>query len=210
MPIVTAERIYSEGMIDQARSEYNFLALNVLFSQLQANKKYNILDMGPANGMNLDFFSNFRCKIFIEDLYQSRQEYVDSIAGPGKTFNIVDVLLKYDSDVRFDVILFWDLFDYLEVEELKTLIKHISKFCSKGSMMFFITSGMDNIPQEPAVFRILDKQHLQYENHSPTNRRGHGYRQSMYKNLLPGFKLYRGFRMSTGMEENLFIYTGKS
>jgi hypothetical protein len=205
--ILSTEKVFSEGMIDQAKSTYNFLAMNVLFSQLQGNDKYQILDMGAVSRANIDFFSQFRCKIFVEDLYGTmRSELGERNRNTVEDFNIIDCLQEYPADTKFDYILFWDLFDYMEQDDLKNVIEHLRAYCKPKTMLFFITSCMDKIPQHPARFSIIDKQHLDYVNDSPTTRNSPGYKQSIYKSLLPGFTLYRGFRMSSGMEENLFVY----
>lgn len=205
--VISADPVFSDGMIDQAKSTYNFLAMNVLFSQLQQSKKYQILDMGPATKANINFFSNFRCRIHVEDFYNTYTDrQLKASRQKESTFDILECLQAYPQDTQFDVILFWDLFDYVQPNELKTVISHLTKYCRENTMLFFITSGLDKIPEEPAKFRIIDKQHLSYENHTATTRRSLGYKQSVYKTLLPGFQLFRGFRMSSGMEENLFVY----
>lgn len=199
--------VYSEGMIDQTRSESNFLALNVLFNQLDSKKKLQILDMGSACGENIDFFSSLRCKIFIEDFYHTlKQQFGERKLESLNSTELNELLLDYDKAHPFDVILMWDLFDYMPPELIKSLMEHISQYCRDGSMLFFVTSGLGKIPAQPAQFKIQDRQHLRYVNNSPTTRESFGYKQSTYKTLLPGFKLFRGFRMSSGMEENLFVY----
>ncbi|MDH5692370.1 MAG: methyltransferase domain-containing protein [Gammaproteobacteria bacterium] len=200
--MVAPKAVFKDGMINQAQSHYNFLALNVLFSQLNTDRKYTILDMGPASGANINFFSHYHCKIFIEDFYRVRVENTSKKDNPSSA----SLLQDYGDGTKFDIILFWDLFDYVEPDDLKDLIRHLSKYCTKGSMLFFVTSGMEFIPNQPASFKIIDKNNLVYENHAPTTRKSHGYRQSVYRQLLPGFSLYRGFRMSSGMEENLFKF----
>ena len=47
------------------------LALKVLYDQLRLQRKYHILDLGPALGANVDFFAQFSCKVYIEDFYRT-------------------------------------------------------------------------------------------------------------------------------------------
>jgi len=196
--VTVTHKVFSQGMIDQSQSNSNFLALNVLFSRLKNTGKYRILDMGPARKANIDFFSHYQCSLYIEDLYRNTQEHPET--------PLIELLQHYNSDTRFDIILFWDLFDYIDQSQLPELIEHLSRYCKPDSMLFFLTWAMETIPQEPAKFNIIDQHHLGYENLSPTTRKAVGFKQAMYKKMLPGFNLYRGFRMSSGMEENLFVF----
>ena len=45
------------------------LALKMLCQNLHSDKKYAVLDLGPAVKENVDFYSSFARKIQIEDLY---------------------------------------------------------------------------------------------------------------------------------------------
>ena len=40
------------------------MALNVLFRQLRTDRSDNFLDLGAAFGANVDFFSQYSCRIF--------------------------------------------------------------------------------------------------------------------------------------------------
>ncbi|MEK6749185.1 MAG: methyltransferase domain-containing protein [Pseudomonadota bacterium] len=200
---------YDPNIVDQSRSEANFLALDVLFSQLpQQGQKYTILDMGAANHAKIEFFSTLKCRLFVEDFFRF---YTERLAHAKREKNVLDpqhsltCLQKYPAETSFDLVLFWDLFDYIQPADLQALLKHLSGYCKRGTVLFFLTSALEHIPIEPAVFRIIDKQHLSYENKSPTTRRAVGYTQTSLRKILTGFKLYRGFRMSTGQEEHVFI-----
>lgn len=200
---------YDPNIVDQSRSEANFLALDVLFSQLsQPDRKYAILDMGAANHAKIEFFSTLRCRLFVEDFFRFYREHLAQIKRKKEDVDVQQVLSclqAYPEGTQFDLILFWDLFDYIEPKDIEILMKHLSAYCRRGTVLFLMTSALDNIPIEPAAFRIIDKQHLSYENHSPTTRRSRGYTQTSLRKALPGFKLYRGFRMSSGQEEHVFL-----
>ncbi len=193
-----------QHLIDYSRSEYNFLALEFLFDQLKPKKKYTILDMGPASSVNIDFFSDLNCRLYIEDYYRTRQGVYQQ-AGAG----VVQSLQQYPRDTVFDVILFWDLMDYLGRDELKELISHLEIFCEPGTLLFALSSSLSQVPVTPASFSISGERNVSYHNSAKDVRPSPGYNQNDYKRLLPGFKLHRTFLMSSGMEEHLFIFRGR-
>lgn len=206
MELELAVRDSPLAYVNQRHSETNFLALRALFSQLQLDRKYTILDMGPAWGSNLNFFSHFRCKLYIEDFFRYREAAMNN--GDWKPERVLESLQAYPADTRFDVLLFWDLFDYLPPTEVRPLIEHLKPFCHKGTLLFFITSGMDKIPAKPATFKIIDAQHLVYKNECKETIAAYGYNQNKLSKLLQGFKISRAFRMSSGVEENLYVFDG--
>ncbi|MDH4276335.1 MAG: hypothetical protein OEW08_14985 [Gammaproteobacteria bacterium] len=200
---------YDPNIVDQSRSEANFLALDVLFSQLpHPEKKYTILDMGAANHAKIEFFSTQRCRLYIEDFYRLYVDQLNAVKReklPPDPKRVLSCLQTYPDETNFDLLLFWDLFDYIDPQDLKAIMHHLAPYCRRGTVLFFLTSALEHIPIEPAVFRIVDRTHLAYENKSPTTRRALGYTQTSLRKMLTGFKLHRGFRMSTGQEEHVFI-----
>ncbi len=47
---------------------FSSLALGNLLAPLRSDGKHCVLDLGPASGSNVEFFSGFRCKIYVADL----------------------------------------------------------------------------------------------------------------------------------------------
>lgn len=188
--------------VDQHQSGANFLALRDLFNRLPSDRAIDILDLGPAWNANIEFFSQFRSRVYIEDLFRWMQRNGNTQSHQ----TALESLQTYPQDTKFDVILFWDLFDYLNAKQAEALITHLRSYCKKGTLLFFVSSTMDVIPRQPASFKILDAEHLLYETTTTETMEGKGHRQATIHRMLPGFKMVRAFRMSNGVEENLYIY----
>ena len=211
--MVVLNKAYRDDyLIDQSQSEQNFLALDALFAELTGERKHYVLDLGPAQGSTVEFFSRFQCRLYIEDLYRSLT--TDLLCAPGEApaeegeRAITDCLLDY-GDTRFDLILFWDLFDYLSRDQLTAVLDYLRPHCRRGTTLFLITSAMRQMPAQPAHFKIVDQGHIAYDNPATASRESPGYKQGDLQRLLPDFRLHRGFRMSSGMEEYLFVHEGR-
>ena len=104
--------------------EYHSLALPGLVERLDGDRKCGILDLGPAHGATVEFFSQYSCKLYVADLYRSLKAYrvdpgidrppdlADKPDGPqdeeeeaAERTRIFDELLAYDGDTRFDLVL---------------------------------------------------------------------------------------------------------
>ncbi len=181
------------------------LALNVLYDQLRHQRKYHILDLGPALGGNVDFFSQFSCKVYIEDFYRTLTSFDFFSPEDGFSYQAVfEYLLPYRKNTRFDIILTWDIFNYLERDEFQALIAHLSHFCHKGTLLFALISTSKYIPEKPMTFRILDQKRLLYQTNSTVLRQCPTYQQTDLNQLMPNFRVCNSFLLRNGFKEYLF------
>jgi len=181
------------------------LALNVLYDQLRQQRKYHILDLGPALGGNVDFFSQFSCKVYIEDFYRTLTSFDYLSPEDGVSYQAVfEYLLPYRRNTRFDIILSWDIFNYLERDEFQALISHLGHFCHKGTLLFALISTSKYIPEKPTTFRILDQKRLVYQTNSSVLRQCPSYQQTDLNELMPNFRVRNSFLLRNGFKEYLF------
>ncbi len=197
----TVEEPEEEGII------YPSLGFNTLFHQFRAKRKYRILDLGPAVGENIDFFSQFRCRIYIEDLYRTLNSF--DYLSPGDGFSYAAVfayLMPYLKNIRFDFILAWDLFNYLDRDEFRHLIVHLSQFSRKGTILFGLISTLKQIPENPYCFKIINSEKLLYTQKSRIVKPCPRYEPSDLNELMPSFRICNSFLLRNGFKEYLFLF----
>lgn len=183
------------------------LALNVLYHQFRQDRKYDILDLGPPLGKNVDFFGEFSVKLYIENFFETLSSFDYLSPEDGISYRAVfEYLLPFPSHIRFDLILSWDLFNYLEREEFKHLIQHLSRFCHRGSMIFALISTKHHIPEKPTTFRIVDSHNLHYQINSSVLRTCPRYEQTDLNSFMPHFRVCNSFLLRNGFKEYLFLY----
>ncbi|HEY2291270.1 MAG TPA: methyltransferase domain-containing protein [Thermoanaerobaculia bacterium] len=177
------------------------LALAALCEEIR-RRKLTVLDLGSAVGSNVEFLSQFGCKLFIEDLYAALSTRMDGdLAGPG----FFAEFLSVPEDTRFDVILAWDLFDYLQRKELATFAEQLRRYTNRGALIFALISYLKTIPAQPYRFRIKDDQHLIYERRTGAERPSPRLAPAEVTNLLKEFRVDRSFLLKHGIQEYLLI-----
>ena len=182
------------------------LGFNTLFHQFRGDRKYRILDLGPAVGDNIDFFSQFRCRIYIEDLYHTLNSFEYFTPDDGFSYAAVfEYLMPYLRNTRFDFILAWDLFNYLERDEFRHLIVHLSQFSRKGTVLFGLISTLKHIPETPYRFKIIDSEKLLYIQRSRVLKPCPRYEPSDLAELMPNFRICNSFLLRNGFKEYLFL-----
>ena len=100
----------------------------------------------------------------------------------------------------------WDIFNYLERDEFKSLITHLGNFCHKGTLLFSLISTRKHIPEKPTTFRIVDQENLQNQIESSVLRLCPGYQQTDLNHLMPHFRVCNSFLLRNGFKEYLFVY----
>jgi hypothetical protein len=195
---------------DQGRSPstvepdlHRSLAFAALCEELR-RRKMQVLDLGSAVGSNVEFLAQFGCKLFIEDLYtalSTRGPGEGDLAGPG----FFAEFLSIPPETRFDVILAWDLFDYLQRKELAAFSEQLRSFTNRGALIFSLISYHKTIPAQPYRFRIQDEQHLIYERRTTAERPSPRLAPAEVTNLLKGFRVDRSFLLKHGISEYLLV-----
>ncbi|MGH9341341.1 MAG: hypothetical protein ACRD1R_17535 [Acidobacteriota bacterium] len=184
------------------------LAFNTLVHQCRADRKYHILDLGSAFGENVEFFSQIRCRLYIENFYKtfSSFDYL-SPEGDGPSYEkVFEYLLPFPKGTRFDIILTWDLLNYLDRKEFRHLIGHLGHYCQPGTLLLALISTLKHIPEKPINFRIINQEKLLYQNTSTVLRACPHYQQTDFNHLMPDFRVCNSFLLRNGIKEYLFVY----
>jgi hypothetical protein len=180
------------------------LAMATLFEEIRKRPKLQVLDLGSVVGSNVEFLSQYGCKLYIEDLYaalSSAQRGEGEIVSP----EFFAEFLSLPDDTRFDVVFAWDIFNYLQRKELAYLGLQLRRFCPPGALLFAQISILKQIPAQPYRYKIKDEQNLIYERRTPTERPSPRFAPAEVTGLLKGFRVDRSFLLKHGIQEYLLL-----
>jgi hypothetical protein len=177
------------------RTEQSSLALKAMVRVLQRAARPSVLDLGEVTGDNLAFLSRFRARVSIADLYRSI-----------KTARLEDKLLPSDPPSRFDVILMWDLLNYLAPEEIVWVAKSIDRVSKPGATMLAFLASSREIPHRPSVYHIRNEETLICEVQAPRKKEAPRYTEQMLLRLMPGTTVESRFQLRNETVEYLFQY----
>ncbi|CAA0125516.1 Uncharacterised protein [Halioglobus japonicus] len=127
--------------------------LPYLFQHLDAEQTVTVFHVGSALPETVDFFSNYRCKLYFIDVFSALPIVSDEEAGstPAQQFQ---ELLHVPADTVFDVCLFWDLFNFLDAESIKALLAVLHPHLRKGSLAHAFSVHNRNAPQQNNFYGI--------------------------------------------------------
>lgn len=179
------------------------LALPALYRGLQTGRQ-RILDLGPAIGSNVAFFSRLPCNLFIADLHDAL--FPDNAEGVVKRRDFFDELLSAElpEESGFDLVLAWDLLNYMSEIELRSLSRRLAAVCTPGAVLFALITTRKEMPNKPARFRIVDPGHLSYDIEPRVRREAPRYKEPALDRAMPEFNVESTFLLRNGMQEYLF------
>lgn len=186
-------------------TEYKSLGLSAVLDVLRPGGMYFVLDLGQALGINVDFWSQFPCRIYIADFYRAyRAAAASSPEDSGAA--VLSELLAFSAGAHFDIILAWDLLNYLGHDEIDALIRHLSSSSRPGTFLFALISSHMEIPEEPNLFKIIDRERISYEIRTPTPRPSPHYHSKELARMLAPFTVSSSYLMRNGIQEYVFVY----
>jgi hypothetical protein len=183
------------------------LGLNVLLDTVRDDQSYSILDLGSALEENVRFWSQFSCKLYIQDFYRSYRDRKAAVTPEEESEEAaLSALLPFGDDTVFDIILAWDLFNYFGLRELKVLVQRLIRWCRPGTLLFMLISDLPNIPVSPTMFRILNREQMIHEIPTQETRPCPRHQPRDIAKLMARFTVSCSFLLRRGIQEYVFEF----
>lgn len=103
-----------------------------LFRNVDEEQRINVLHIGPACSDTIEFFSHYRCRLQVFDLFAELPMPTQEETDLGLQHYFTE-LLQLPGNVQFDICLFWDIFSYLEEAALAAFVHalrpHLAPHC---------------------------------------------------------------------------------
>lgn len=106
-----------------------------LFGQTYMGRKVNILDIGSARQGTIEFFSQFKCRLQVADLYSAdflKNQATDM--SPKQLQQAFSEHLALPQGSAIDICLFWDIFNYLDSNYIKALCAALKPHLHRASL----------------------------------------------------------------------------
>jgi hypothetical protein len=209
MALATRNEILEEGR--PTNLDFNSPSVGILSQRFSGPGKYRVLDLGAPAKSTVALFSERPCTYYVEDFNRFFIAPQKNAQAEDEGRNIgaaIGAALSYDSNVRFDLVLGWDLFSYMQRAVIELLMSRIARSCRPGTLLFLATPTGPVIPSVPARITLGNDGRLRYASpvteQSISNPR---FSPMALENMMPGFRLLHSFLLGDHMQEFLFSYT---
>ena len=173
---------------------------------VEPSPKYHILDLGYPLAANVAYLSSrFPGRVYVADLFTAIEaERLPESVDIGRWRSLFPRLLDLSSDVQFDAIITWDVFNYLQRDALTALIAHLGAFSRSGTALFAMIATHKTIPARPWYCRIVDENRISCDADSAVVTDAPRYTAGALEKIMAGFRLQRSFLLSHGVQEYVY------
>jgi hypothetical protein len=176
-----------------------------LIERLDPERRCVVLDLGAARTQTIALFGQFRCRLDIADL----GEDLDRLNGepdPQVLRDTVELLLPRRLQPEpTDVVLCWDLLNYLDRPALSAVMSCVAARARRGALVHaLIVYSEKQMPARPGQYVPTDEHTLVNLGDARPARPAPRYSPDDLARCMPGYSVERAMLLSNGMQEFLF------
>lgn len=164
----------------------------------------NVVDFGTASTDNCLVFSRNGARVYLDTSHRGLRSKVAEFSDLNT--RDIDDLLAYCPE-SIDVLLFWDIMDYLSLETIEKLMQRFGALMRPGGLLYAMVAQQRYIPAEPAVIDVLQEDRLRFQ-YGRLDREGRHFAPKQLEQRMPGFRIEKLYLMQNGVQEHLFLYEG--
>lgn len=196
----------AQGAEDDSRYVYDSRGLLLIRRKLEQKPGLSVLELGPALNANISFFLEFHCKLIMQDLYGGLCDHIarNQEGEPSPISALVGKLSEHDPARPFDLVLCWDLLNYISSEETELLMTSIAERSSESVIISVVEANSSTLPVLPSRFRILEGQKIEIEKRTTEQRQKVFRSQETITRPFPGITLQSSLRLKNGFMEQVY------
>ena len=177
-----------------------------LLKHLRSGESLRILDIGPTSSTNINFITSIGHSIYMANLVEeaAKPEWLISAAlGEPAVFDVDRFLaanLNFSGRI-FDVVILWDIADYLPETLLPEVLERIHSVMQEGGLMLALFHSKADGPDT-----AFSRYHLTETDAVEMQRAGnypilHIYNNRQIENMLKDFSSYKFFLAKDNLRE---------
>jgi hypothetical protein len=187
-----------------AAEPLNAPLFHALMQRLEEGGRWIVLDLGAARAETIRAFGRFRCRLDIVEL----AEGIDGLnyeTDPRRLRQRIDALLLPRGREATDVVLCWDLINYLTPAALTAVMECIAARCKRGALAHgLVYYSAQRMPDRPGCFVPADDDRLVNRATPVAERTAPRYSPEDLARCMPRYTVERGRLLRNGMQEFLF------
>jgi hypothetical protein len=186
----------------------NCRPFKIITEKLSIDTKKTILDLGKTNNNNINYFSDFFCKIFIENLFHTIQVEDNKPVSNSDDDNIIPDYSKMfycdNSNEKVDIVFCWELLNYIPREHIRIFIETLLKFSKKETLFHAFIATQATMADTPLEYSIIDNLTMERNTTTANRIKAPRYNQLQLYKFMPEFKVVKSILHRNGMQEYLF------
>ncbi|RLA49248.1 MAG: hypothetical protein DRR04_08620 [Gammaproteobacteria bacterium] len=161
-----------------------------LFEHIDEDQRLTVFHVGLALPETVDFFSRYRCKLHFVDLFAELPIVSNEENNPSLGQQFGD-LLRFSPGTRFDICLFWDLFNFLDSDAITAFLKELRPYLHTGCLAHGFSVHNLKSTQSDQLYGIREIDTLRLRARPAALPAYAPHNQGRLKTLLSGFTFER-------------------
>lgn len=176
-----------------------------VIERLDPERRFVVLDLGAAQNELLELLTGYRCRIDIADIADGAIDALNNEPEQDQLEPLAEAWLGPPRDEPADLILCWDLLNYLKKPAMAALMARVATRARSGALAHaLIAYSARTMSEAPARFVPVDEAHLVNRRAGGPERNAPRYSPEDLKLALSDYTTERGVLLSNGMQEFLF------
>ncbi len=174
------------------------MALEQIMTRLEDAPRCGVFDLGAPVAANVELYARHGAKITFADFYhfyEPQRPNAASVAAslPATTHQV-------------DIILAWDVLNYLSLDEISWLGESVRSRCAPGALLLALVSCSGLMPATPSNHTIVDEGTRRVEPHDASTRPSPAYSERALLTALGGATVQSRLQLRSAMVEYLFCW----
>lgn len=131
-------------------------AFTAIYNEIKTSDRNRVLDLGPMSGGCFQLLSKLSCKIQVEDLSGAIRDHI-FMKTDAQELDVSKYMAQYEPTDKFDVILAWDIINFLSLDAIKSLFDKLKPHCKPNTLVHMLRYVESKIPSTPRKFLVKDK-----------------------------------------------------
>ena len=187
-----------------ARYQMNSPLLFGTLQKLEPDAHVELLDLAPANASLLDYFSTYYCRLHLPGCrveLLTLRAVTDDDQPPLSA--VLPGLLPMPPGERqpLDMVLLWDLPNYLDKPVLAALIAYLLPYCARHTVLHTYIHTRQTMPDAPGEYRLTAEQKVKVEMSTTWNTSSPAYYLELINKVFAPFSVDRGMLLANGLQE---------
>ena len=183
-------------------SRHQSKVLGSLFRHLDPERRLEVLEIGPALPETVDFFSQFRCRLYFIDLYnepvlRDRQEELSET----ELRHAFEQRLNFRQGTRLDICLFGDFLSFLDDRALRAFNSALRPWIHEGTRAHGFGVHHLAVKLEHQQYGIIDNETLSVRSRHTDSMPYHPHSQVEMADMFNCFAFERGLLLPSGKLE---------
>ena len=198
----------AEDVSEPRRLELRAPLFEGVVTTLAEDQRHVVLDLGVVRSGTVELFSQHRCRLDVMAMNAGEGSGLETLEPDEFKKRVVASIPPAKSE-PVDLILCWNLFNYLSPEQIGIVVGELKRRCRAGSRLHalieYSARTMPAVPLSfvPAMTGILEAEEGESEQ-VPAPR----YSARDLEKCMPGFAHERTMLLGNGMQEYLFRHAG--